>query len=210
MRGTILFDTRAASVALRIRVRHADRAAQVPRALVTGYLGGSGIRSATTSWCVNRSSCVGEVCWKAAAGRVSIRPRWSRPSGCGRGVFNLLPDALGTASGCCAAQPGHTSAAALGRRHNAWWSDHVVKFDYSAQLDLLGRFGIRYPDARYLGGPSCSRCSVARDHRLAHRPQRTPRRRPTRWRARTPACATTRAHRSAARPPPGPVELREP
>src|SRR6202035_1530798 len=34
---------------------------------------------------------------------------------------------------------------------NAWWSHPVVKFDYSAQLDLLGRFGIRSPDARDLG-----------------------------------------------------------
>ena len=33
----------------------------------------------------------------------------------------------------------------------AWWTERVVKFDYAAQLDLLARFGVRTPDARYLG-----------------------------------------------------------
>jgi hypothetical protein len=34
---------------------------------------------------------------------------------------------------------------------NAWWTERVVRFDYAAQLDLLARFGVRTPDARYLG-----------------------------------------------------------
>jgi len=125
---------------------------------------------------------VAEVWLEGRAGRVSIRPRWSRPSGCAAG-----------SSTCCPMRWRHASAAAqlswLTRAlrrwdaANAWWSDHVVKFDYSAQLDLLGRFGIRLPDARYLGWPSCSRCSGGSRSSPAHRPQRTPRPRPTRWRA---------------------------
>jgi len=34
---------------------------------------------------------------------------------------------------------------------NDWWSEHVLKFDYGAQLDLLARLGIGAPDARHLG-----------------------------------------------------------
>jgi hypothetical protein len=34
---------------------------------------------------------------------------------------------------------------------NAWWINHVVKFDYDLQLDVLARLGIRSPDARHLG-----------------------------------------------------------
>ena len=34
---------------------------------------------------------------------------------------------------------------------NAWWSEHVVKFDLPMQLDLLARLGVRAPQVRYLG-----------------------------------------------------------
>jgi hypothetical protein len=34
---------------------------------------------------------------------------------------------------------------------NAWWSDHLVKFNYDTQLRLLARLGVRTPDARALG-----------------------------------------------------------
>jgi hypothetical protein len=34
---------------------------------------------------------------------------------------------------------------------NAWWTNHVLRFDFEAQLGLLERLGIRSPDARSLG-----------------------------------------------------------
>jgi hypothetical protein len=34
---------------------------------------------------------------------------------------------------------------------NAWWTDHVLKFDYRSQLNLLSRLGIRSPDLMMVG-----------------------------------------------------------
>src|SRR5439155_269207 len=68
-----------------------------------------------------------------------------------RGVFDLLPDALATRVRLLRGSAWLTGLLQRWDAANAWWSDHVVKFDYSAQLDLLGRFGIRSPDVRYLG-----------------------------------------------------------
>jgi len=68
-----------------------------------------------------------------------------------RGVFDLLPDALATRARLLRGSAWLTGLLQRWDAANAWWSDHIVKFDYSAQLDLLGRFGIRSPDVRYLG-----------------------------------------------------------
>jgi hypothetical protein len=68
-----------------------------------------------------------------------------------RGMLQLMPDAF-SASERLLYGPGWLGGV-LQRWEaaSAWWADHVVRFDYASQLDLLTRFGIRAPDARYLG-----------------------------------------------------------
>jgi hypothetical protein len=34
---------------------------------------------------------------------------------------------------------------------NTWWTDHVLKFDYRSQLNLLSRLGIQSPDLVMVG-----------------------------------------------------------
>src|SRR5207237_10867467 len=78
-------------------------------------------------------------------------PAVAAPERLRRGVFDLLPDALATRARLLRGSAWLTGLLQRWDAANAWWSDHIVKFDYSAQLDLLGRFGIRSPDVRYLG-----------------------------------------------------------
>jgi hypothetical protein len=68
-----------------------------------------------------------------------------------RGVFDLLPDALSGAERLLRASPWLTRLLQRWDALNSWWGDRVVKFDFSAQLDLARRLGIRSPDARHLG-----------------------------------------------------------
>ena len=67
-----------------------------------------------------------------------------------RGMMQLMPGTF-SASERLLYGPGWLGAV-LQRWEaaSAWWSDHVVRFDYTSQLDLLARFGIRSPDTRYL------------------------------------------------------------
>src|SRR5256884_8311422 len=68
-----------------------------------------------------------------------------------RGVFDLLPDALATRARLLRSSAWLRGLLRRWDAATAWWSDHAGKFDYSAQPDLLGRFGIRSPAARPLG-----------------------------------------------------------
>jgi protein-glutamine gamma-glutamyltransferase len=128
------------------------RAAQVPARVVTGYLGGEW--NPIGGYFVVRQSDAhawAEV-WLEGRGWTRIDPTAVvEPERLRRGVFDLLPDALSTRVRLLRGSAWLTHLAQRWDAANAWWSDHVVKFDYSAQLDLLGRFGIRSPDARYLG-----------------------------------------------------------
>ncbi len=128
------------------------RAASVPARVVTGYLGGEWnpiggyfvVRQADAhAWA--------EV-WLEGRGWTRIDPTAVvAPERLRRGVFDLLPDALTTPERLLRGSAWLTRLLQRWDAANAWWSDHVVKFDYSAQLDLLGRFGIRSPDVRDLG-----------------------------------------------------------
>ena len=127
------------------------RAAQVPARVVTGYLGGEWnpvgefleVRQADAhAWA--------EV-WLQGRGWTRIDPTAVvAPERLTRGVLQMMPGAF-SASERLLYGPGWLGG--LLQRWdaaNAWWSDHVVRFDYTSQLDLLARFGIRSPDTRYL------------------------------------------------------------
>ena len=128
------------------------RAADVPARVVTGYLGGEWnpvgefieVRQADAhAWA--------EV-WLPGRGWSRIDPTAVvAPERLTRGMLQLMPDAF-SASERLLYGPGWLGGL-LQRWEaaSAWWADHVVRFDYASQLDLLTRFGIRSPDARYLG-----------------------------------------------------------
>jgi len=128
------------------------RAANLPARVVTGYLGGEW--NPIGAYFVVRQSDAhawAEV-WLEGRGWTRIDPTAVvAPERLRRGVFDLLPDALTTPERLLRSSAWLTRLLQRWDAANAWWSDHVVKFDYSAQLDLLGRFGIRSPDVRYLG-----------------------------------------------------------
>ncbi|HLQ08857.1 MAG TPA: DUF3488 and transglutaminase-like domain-containing protein [Steroidobacteraceae bacterium] len=128
------------------------RAAQVPARVVTGYLGGEWNPIGDYFLVRQSDAHAWAEVWLEGRGWTRIDPTAVvAPERLRRGVFDLLPDALATRERLLRSSAWLTRALQRWDAANAWWSDHVVKFDYSAQLDLLGRFGIRYPDARYLG-----------------------------------------------------------
>jgi len=112
--------------------------------VVTGYLGGEWnpvgefieVRQADAhAW--------GEV-WLQGRGWTRVDPTAVvAPERLTRGMLQLMPDAF-SASERLLYGPGWLGGL-LQRWEaaSAWWADHVVRFDYASQLDLLTRLGIR-------------------------------------------------------------------
>jgi protein-glutamine gamma-glutamyltransferase len=65
--------------------------------------------------------------------------------------LDLLPDAGSRQARLVHSSPTLLRLLARWDAVNAWWNDHVLKFDYRAQLNLLARLGIRSPDLEKLG-----------------------------------------------------------
>ena len=128
------------------------RGAGIPAHVVTGYLGGEW--NPVGGYFVVRQSDAhawAEV-WLEGRGWARIDPTAVvAPERLRRGVLDLLPDALTTRERLLRSSEWLTRLLQQWDAANAWWSDHVVRFDYPAQLDLLGRLGVRSPDVRYLG-----------------------------------------------------------
>src|SRR5205807_465086 len=128
------------------------RAAGIPAHVVTGYLGGEW--NPVGGYFVVRQSDAhawAEV-WLEGRGWTRIDPTAVvAPERLRRGVLDLLPDALTTRERLLRSSEWLTPLLQQWDAANAWWSDHVVRFDYPAQLDLLGRLGVRSPDVRCLG-----------------------------------------------------------
>ena len=128
------------------------RAGGVPAHVVTGYLGGEW--NPVGGYFVGRQSDAhawAEV-WLEGRGWTRVDPTAVvAPERLRRGVLDLLPDALTTPERLLRSSPWLTRLLQQWDAANAWWSDRVVRFDYQAQLDLLGRLGVRSPDVRYLG-----------------------------------------------------------
>jgi protein-glutamine gamma-glutamyltransferase len=128
------------------------RGAGVPAHVVTGYLGGEWNpigryllvrQSDAHSWA--------EV-WLAGRGWTRVDPTAVvAPERLRRSLLDLLPEGLSARERVL--RQAHWLGALLQRwdAANAWWSDHVVRFDLAAQLGLLERLGMRRADARYLG-----------------------------------------------------------
>lgn len=128
------------------------RFAGVPVRVVTGYLGGEW-NPIGGYFVVHQSDAHAwaEV-WLAGRGWTRIDPTAVvAPERLRRGIFDLLPDSLTARERLMRASPWLQQLLQRWDAANSWWSEHVVKFDYAHQLDLLSRLGIRAPDARTLG-----------------------------------------------------------
>ena len=128
------------------------RAAGVPARIVTGYLGGEW--NPVGQYLLVRQSDAhawAEV-WLEGRGWTRVDPTAVvAPERLNRGVLDLMPQAFGAGERFMHAAPWLQGLLQRWDATNAWWAEHVVKFEYSTQLDLLGRLGIKTPDARYLG-----------------------------------------------------------
>jgi hypothetical protein len=128
------------------------RAANVPARVVTGYLGGEWNPVGEFMEVRQADAHAWAEVWLQGRGWTRIDPTAVvAPERLTRGMLQLMPEAF-SASERLLYGPGWLGGL-LQRWEaaSAWWADHVVRFDYASQLDLLTRFGIRSPDARYLG-----------------------------------------------------------
>jgi protein-glutamine gamma-glutamyltransferase len=128
------------------------RAAGVPAHVVTGYLGGEWNPVGEFIEVRQADAHAWSEVWLQGRGWTRIDPTAVvAPERLSRGMLQLMPEAF-SASERLLYGPGWLGGV-LQRWEaaSAWWADHVVRFDYASQLDLLTRFGIRSPDARYLG-----------------------------------------------------------
>ena len=128
------------------------RAAGVPARVVTGYLGGEW--NPVGEFLVVRQADAhawAEV-WLEERGWMRVDPTAViAPERLRRGVFDLMPGAFSASERLLHSAAWLTALMQRWEAANAWWSDHVVKFDYTSQLDLLARLGIRTPETRHLG-----------------------------------------------------------
>lgn len=128
------------------------RAANVPARVVTGYLGGEW--NPIGGYLVLRQSDAhawAEV-WLDGRGWTRVDPTTVvEPDRLTRGMLDILPGSGSRGARLLHASPTLSRLLARWDAANAWWNDHVLKFDYAAQLKLLSRLGIRQPDLQTLG-----------------------------------------------------------
>lgn len=128
------------------------RAAHVPARIVTGYLGGEW--NPVGGYLVVRQSDAHawvEV-WLEGRGWTRVDPTAVvEPERLRRGALDLLPGAMSASTRLMRASPWVVHLLQRWDAANAWWNERVVRFDYSTQIDLLGRLGIRSADALTLG-----------------------------------------------------------
>ena len=128
------------------------RSAGIPARVVTGYLGGEW--NPIGEYFIVRQSDAhswAEV-WLEGRGWTRVDPTAVvAPERLTRGVWDLLPGARSTEARLVHSSPALADLLQRWDALNAWWNDHVLKFDYRAQLSLLSRLGFRSPDATILG-----------------------------------------------------------
>ncbi len=128
------------------------RAAGIPARVVTGYLGGEW--NPVGGYFVIRQSDAhswAEV-WLEPRGWVRVDPTAAvEPDRLTRGMLDLLPNAGSTESRLLRASPGLLGLLQRWDAANQWWTDHVLKFDYRSQLNLLSRLGFNSPDLVMVG-----------------------------------------------------------
>lgn len=128
------------------------RAADIPARVVTGYLGGEW--NPIGGYFIVRQSDAhswAEV-WLDERGWTRVDPTVVvEPERLTRGMLDLLPGAASTQTRLVRASPALVELLHRWDAINTWWNDHVLKFDYRSQLNLLSRLGFRSPDAAMLG-----------------------------------------------------------
>lgn len=128
------------------------RDAGVPARVVTGYLGGEW--NPIGGYFVVRQSDAhswAEV-WLDDRGWTRIDPTTVvAPERLTRGILDLLPNAGSAESRLMRSLPALIRLLQQWDAINAWWNDHVLKFDYRMQLNLLRSLGVSSPDLSKLG-----------------------------------------------------------
>ena len=128
------------------------RAAGIPARVVTGYLGGEW--NPVGGYFVIRQSDAhswAEV-WLEGRGWARVDPTAVvAPDRLTRGMLDLLPNAGSAESRFLRGAPGLLGLLQRWDALNTWWTDHVLKFDYRSQLNLLSRLGIQTPDLVMVG-----------------------------------------------------------
>jgi protein-glutamine gamma-glutamyltransferase len=128
------------------------RAAGVPARVVTGYLGGEWIPYGGYLLVRQSEAHAWAEVWLEGRGWTRIDPTAVvAPERLRRGILDLMPEELSARARLLHASPWLNELLQRWDAANAWWTNHVVKFDFDAQLDLLERLGVRSPDARSLG-----------------------------------------------------------
>jgi transglutaminase-like putative cysteine protease len=128
------------------------RAAGVPARVVTGYLGGEWIPYGGYFLVRQSDAHAWAEVWLEGRGWTRVDPTAVvAPDRLLRGILDLMPQELSAGARLLHASPWLNELVQRWDAANAWWTNHVVKFDYEAQLGLLEKLGIRSPDARALG-----------------------------------------------------------
>ena len=128
------------------------RAAGVPARVVTGYLGGEWNPIGHYLLVRQADAHAWTEVWLEGRGWTRVDPTAVvAPERINRGMFDLMPQAFGASERFMHAAPWLQQLLQRLDAANSWWTENVVKFEYSSQMDLLARLGIATPDARYLG-----------------------------------------------------------
>jgi protein-glutamine gamma-glutamyltransferase len=128
------------------------RAAGVPARVVTGYLGGEWNPSGGYLIVHQSDAHAWAEVWLEGRGWTRIDPTAVvEPERLRRGAFDLLPEAMSASTRLLRGAPWLVHLLQRWDAANAWWNDRVVKFDYTAQIEVLERLGIHSADARALG-----------------------------------------------------------
>jgi transglutaminase-like putative cysteine protease len=127
------------------------RAAGVPAHVVTGYLGGEWNPSGGYFIVRQSDAHAWAEVWLQGRGWTRIDPTAVvEPERLRRGILDLLPNAVSAPERLLHASPWLTQLFQRWDAANTWWNDHVLKFDFNAQLDILGHLGFDSPDLRTL------------------------------------------------------------
>ena len=128
------------------------RGAGIPARVVTGYLGGEW--NPIGDYFIVRQSDAhswAEV-WLEGRGWTRIDPTAVvEPERLTRGIMNLLPNAGSAEGRLVRFSPSFAALLQRWDAVNMWWTNHVLKYDFKSQLNLLSRLGIHSPDLSTLG-----------------------------------------------------------
>ena len=127
------------------------REAGVPAHVVTGYLGGEWNPIGGYFTIRQSDAHAWAEVWIEERGWTRVDPTAVvEPGRLDRGILDLLPNAVSAPARMFRASSTLTALLQRWDALNAWWSGHVVEFDFRAQLSLLQHLGIDSPGARDL------------------------------------------------------------